>query len=178
MRWHTHGATAAITTGLVHGTTILVPNSASQRFRLWESSPGINFNDSFLVGNGRIGAAILGTAASDTVRVNEDSLWPGQLRDRVNPDARASIPVMQDLILAGQNDEASVLATYACAATPISTRYYDFLRSIFFRCHGEPTSADKLVGTVRVKAALRILKKSLGILYIYKHGWRDPNPLG
>ncbi|RYP79360.1 hypothetical protein DL770_006704 [Monosporascus sp. CRB-9-2] len=78
------------------------PNSASVSSRLWNSAPGISFNDSFLTGNGCSGAAIRGDAALEYMWVNEDSLWSGGPLDRVNPD--------------GLN-----------FGTPVSTRHYDFL---------------------------------------------------
>lgn len=97
------------------------PDSASVPTRLWESSPASDFGDSFMIGNGRLGAALAGTAASDTMHVNEDSFWSGDAMDRVNQDALSSMPTVQEQIRSGENQQivdAGTLASYALAGTP------------------------------------------------------------
>jgi alpha-L-fucosidase 2 len=73
---------------VVHSLLLPPPNSASIPLRLWSSAPGVNFNDSFVIGNGRIGGAVPGDAAVENLQMNEDSFWSGGPLDRVNPDAR------------------------------------------------------------------------------------------
>lgn len=47
--------------------------SASSRnpMRLWDTAPAVYWNDSYLVGNGRLGAAIGGAAPTDSIFVSE-----------------------------------------------------------------------------------------------------------
>lgn len=101
------------------------PNSASIPSRLWESSPAVNWNDSFLIGNGRIGAVVGGSVASDVIHVNEDSFWSGGPLHRVNPDAASQMPIMQSDIRNGDIPGAATLAGYAYQGMPVSTQHYD-----------------------------------------------------
>jgi alpha-L-fucosidase 2 len=59
------------------------PDSSKHSSRLWSGSPGVNWNDSYVIGNGRVGAAILGGVADEIVGMNEDSFWSGGLLHRV-----------------------------------------------------------------------------------------------
>lgn len=108
-------------------TTIQRPNSSAIPSRIWGTTPGVQYNESFLIGNGRLGAAVSGAPQSETMPVNEDSFWSGGLLDRVNADALAYMAEMQSLIANGQPGEASTLAGFAYAGTPVSTRHYDRL---------------------------------------------------
>ncbi|KAF3180043.1 hypothetical protein TWF751_011612 [Orbilia oligospora] len=89
------------------------PNSASHPLRIWTTSAGSYFNDSYLIGNGRIGAALPGGAASEVIRVNEDSLWSGGKLSRVNPDANGKMRDIQSLLTQQRNPEAARLAGFA-----------------------------------------------------------------
>ncbi|KAH8591348.1 Six-hairpin glycosidase-like protein [Bisporella sp. PMI_857] len=101
------------------------PNSASYSSRIWASAAGAYFNDSYLIGNGRLGATVPGAAASDVIRVNEDSLWSGGRLHRVNPDAQSSLPQIQSLLTQGRAPEAARAASFGYTGTPVSTRHYE-----------------------------------------------------
>ncbi|KAH8169707.1 alpha-L-fucosidase 2 [Sarocladium implicatum] len=114
------------------------PNSASHPLRIWQTSPGALYNESFLIGNGRIGAAVSGTVASENIPVNDDSLWSGGKMDRVNPDAQAYMPHLQELIRQGEVVEANRLASLAYLGTPESMRHFDFMGDLqIAMAHGE-----------------------------------------
>ena len=70
---HLNRLLVAATLLLVPVTITTAPNSASVPSRLWESSTGTYFNDSYLIGNGRLGAALPGTAQMEKIWINEDS---------------------------------------------------------------------------------------------------------
>ncbi|GAB7341903.1 hypothetical protein MBLNU457_g0212t1 [Dothideomycetes sp. NU457] len=101
------------------------PNSSLYTTRLWETTPGTNWNDSYLIGNGFLGAAISGGAASDTIAINEDSFWSGGYLNRTNPDAYRYMGGLQSEIVNGRVVDASTLAGFSYAATPVSTRHYE-----------------------------------------------------
>lgn len=64
-------------TAQVSGQTVQAPGSAAYSSRLWSNEPAANYNNSYLIGNGRIGGAVYGNVASELVSVNEDSFWSG-----------------------------------------------------------------------------------------------------
>ncbi|EPS39075.1 hypothetical protein H072_7150 [Dactylellina haptotyla CBS 200.50] len=106
------------------------PNSASHPLRIWTNAAGSYYNDSYLIGNGRLGAAIPGGVASEVIRVNEDSLWSGGKLSRVNPDANDKMSTMQSFLAQQRNPEAARLAGFAYAGTPVSARHYEPLGDI------------------------------------------------
>ena len=58
------------------------------------------------LGNGRLGMLPDGDIASESVILNEISLWSGCEYDYSNPDAAKSLPQIKQLLLEGRNDEA------------------------------------------------------------------------
>ena len=55
---------------------------------IFSSSPAKSFNDSYLLGNGRSGASVLGRVEREAITLNEDSVWYGKDYDRKNPHAK------------------------------------------------------------------------------------------
>lgn len=88
-------------------SSIPKPKSANIPSRLWESSPAALWNDSFVIGNGRLGAVIGGVVAGDVIHVNEDSFWSGGPLHRVNPDAASHMPLIQQDVLKGDVVDAT-----------------------------------------------------------------------
>lgn len=118
------------------------PDSASKPSRIWQSAPGSIYSDSFLIGNGRLGAGINGAAQSESIPVNEDSFWSGPALDRVNEDALAYMPEVQSLIFNQRPGEASDRASYSYVGTPVSTRHYDVLGSLQLTMNHTSTVED------------------------------------
>ena len=58
---------------------------------LFYNAPAENFNSALPVGNGRIGGMIYGGALNEVIKLNEDSIWSGGLRNRINPDAQEGL---------------------------------------------------------------------------------------
>ncbi|KAI1820124.1 Six-hairpin glycosidase-like protein [Xylaria intraflava] len=103
------------------------PDSASNALRIWSTVQAASYRDSYLIGNGRLGAALPGTPQAEVIPVNEDSFWSGSALSRVNPDALSYMPEMQSLVAGGNPVEATNIAGFAYAGTPVSTRHYDVL---------------------------------------------------
>jgi len=78
--------------------------------RLWYRAPAAVWNEALPIGNGRLGAMIFGGIADERIQLNEDTVWAGEKRDRVNPQAAASLPEIRRLIATGKPAEAEALA--------------------------------------------------------------------
>ena len=98
--------------------------------RLWALSPAKPYADCYPIGNGRLGGMIVGDPQQEFLHVNEDSLWSGSALNRVNPDALANMPKLQQLIRDDETLAAQDLASFTYAGTPISTRHYEPLGDI------------------------------------------------
>ena len=93
--------------------------------RIWFDRPAANWNEALPLGNGRLGAMIFGGTAVERICLNEDSVWYGGCRDRVNPDARESLPRIRSLLREEKIGEAQALAEAALTATPDGARHYE-----------------------------------------------------
>jgi alpha-L-fucosidase 2 len=136
-------AVAGLLANVVAGTPCpSPPKSNANPWRIWEDEPGANaaFSDLYAIGNGRIGAMFSGNPTSDSIKINENSMWSGGFIDRVNPDALPTVRQMQQLVRDGSFLDAQTLGSMGYAGTPTSTRVYDTL--------GTMTLAQTLAGNV------------------------------
>jgi alpha-L-fucosidase 2 len=85
--------------------------------RLWYRQPAANWNQALPIGNGRLGAMVFGGVQEERLQLNEDTVWAGEYRDRVNPQAAASLPEVRRLLMAGRGGEAQALADKTMIAT-------------------------------------------------------------
>jgi len=73
----------------------------------WTDDP--EWLKAFPLGNGALGVMIFGDVALERIQLNEKSLWSGSPDDNDNPDAKASLPKIRELLFAGKFNEASEL---------------------------------------------------------------------
>src|SRR5437764_13826499 len=78
--------------------------------KLWYRQPAERWVEALPVGNGRLGAMIYGKVANELIQLNEDTVWAGDDRDRVNPEARTNLPEVRRLPFAGKALGAQALA--------------------------------------------------------------------
>ena len=69
-----------------------------------------DFNQALPRGNGRIGGMVYGRAEDELIHLNEDSVWSGGMRHRINPDAFRGYNEVKDLLKNGQLSEAERIA--------------------------------------------------------------------
>ena len=102
--------------------------------------PAEDFNSALPVGNGRIGGMIYGRAENELIGLNEDSVWSGGLRHRVNPDAREGLAEVRRLIFDGDIPAAEKLAFEKLQGVTPNMRHYMPLGdlSIHSRISGKP----------------------------------------
>ena len=86
--------------------------------------PAEDFNSALPVGNGRIGGMIYGRAENELIQLNEDSIWSGGLRHRVNPDAKEGLAEVRSLILSGDIPAAEKAAFEKLQGVTPNMRHY------------------------------------------------------
>lgn len=79
---------------------------------------GTKWMDGLLIGNGRLGASVVGTPAEEIIMVNEESLWYGAAHDRTNPDALSYLEEVRRLLKEGDAARASFVARTRLLAAP------------------------------------------------------------
>lgn len=119
---------------LAVGTAALaVPRSADAApaaphpLTLWYRQPAAKWTEALPIGNGRLGAMVFGGVAQEKLQLNESTLWAGQPYDPVNPEAKANLPRVRELIFAGRIEEAEALANKMLMAKPLTQMPYQTL---------------------------------------------------
>ena len=99
--------------------------------KLWYKKAASNWNEALALGNGFMGAMCFGGTIIDRFQLNNDSLWYGGKKDRINPDARENIPRIRTLIREGKIREAEELANEAMASIPDYQSHYEPLADVY-----------------------------------------------
>lgn len=117
----------------------MMPNATdgtSSQLSLWYEHPAATWNEALPVGNGRLGAMVFGKTDRECIQLNEETLWDGYPRDRVNPNAREALPEVQRLIFADQNRLAEERAVKDLLGVPPRIKSYQTLGEIFLEFFG------------------------------------------
>ena len=91
---------------------------------LWYRQPAERFEEALPVGAGRFGAMLYGKPDCELLRLNEDSVWSGGPRKRINPDALTGFPQVRSLIMEGRIAEAEKLAFETMQGCTPNMRHY------------------------------------------------------
>ncbi|MDR1454539.1 MAG: glycoside hydrolase family 95 protein [Tannerella sp.] len=90
---------------------------------LWYSQPAKDWHEALPVGNGRLGAMVYGGYASETIQLNEESLWAGCKID-ANAEAAPYLAEIQQLLINGDISRALELSAKYLAGDPLRIRSY------------------------------------------------------
>ncbi|MBQ2558278.1 MAG: glycoside hydrolase family 95 protein [Lachnospiraceae bacterium] len=110
---------------------------------LWYDTPcGNDWNRGLPVGNGTLGAMILSEERESRLQLNEDSIWNGGPKQRINNKAYGELPTVRRLIREGDIPAAERLLTDSFSGVPESCRAYSLLGwlRIQYEAEGEITS--------------------------------------
>lgn len=100
---------------------------------LWYEKPAEKWKEALPIGNGRLGGMIYGEVDMENIQLNEDSVWYGGPRNRINPDALPNLEKIRNYIMQGKIKEAEELTLYALSGMPESQRGYLPLGNIYMR---------------------------------------------
>ncbi|KAI0137193.1 Six-hairpin glycosidase-like protein [Xylariales sp. AK1849] len=123
---------------------------------LWYDTPGTDFNSGLAIGNGRIGALVLG---SDTERIilNENSVWNGTFRDRINNASLVAFPEVRELLMNGNITEAAQLVLEDMSAIPNVSRAYSVTNDLvldFGHCNNTWENYERWLDTLQGNTGL------------------------
>ena len=76
---------------------------------LWYEQPAAKWVEALPVGNGRVGAMVFGGVQQERLQLNEATLWAGGPYNPVNPEAKAALPQVRQLINEGRYRDAAKL---------------------------------------------------------------------
>jgi len=92
---------------------------------LWYRQPAIRWEEALPVGNGRIGAMVFGHVISERLQLNEDTLWGGGPYNPVNPQAKAALPQVRQLVFDGKYSDAGKLINAKVISRPSGQMPYE-----------------------------------------------------
>jgi alpha-L-fucosidase 2 len=136
----------------------VLPLTAADSPVLWYRIPAAKWAEALPIGNGRLAAMVFGGVESEHLQLNEETIYAGKAMDRVNPEARASVPVIRKLLLDGKVMEAQAMAEKTLLAVPRRQPPYEPL--------GDLTLAFKGVDAAQVKNYRRLLDLYEGTVQI------------
>lgn len=90
--------------GLVSITSVNM--SAQQNLVSWYDKPAQFWEEALPLGNGRIGAMVYGNPINEEIQINEETLSAGSPYANHNPNAKAALPIVRQLIFDGKYLEA------------------------------------------------------------------------
>ena len=74
-------------------------STAQSPTKLWFDKPATYFEESLVLGNGKMGASVFGGVESDQIYLNDATLWSGEPVDpNMNPDAYKFIPQVREAL--------------------------------------------------------------------------------
>ncbi len=91
---------------------------------LWYDEPAAEWTEALPVGNGRLGAMVFGGYPEERIQFNEETLWDGYPRDRINPKGREALPKIQQLLFEGSHHRAAAEAERNMMGQPKTIHSY------------------------------------------------------
>lgn len=86
-------------------------DAATAEYKLWYDAPAYVWTEALPLGNGRLGAMVYGNPVAEQIQLNEETIWAGGPNNNANPEAKAWIPRIRELVFEGKYREAQDLAT-------------------------------------------------------------------
>ena len=66
---------------------------------LWYNQPAQYFEESLVLGNGKLGASVFGGVNSDMIYLNDATLWSGEpVNANMNPEAYKNLPLIREAL--------------------------------------------------------------------------------
>ncbi|TXG64186.1 hypothetical protein EZV62_011180 [Acer yangbiense] len=87
--------------------TVVDGNESSKPLKVTFGGPSKHWTDAIPIGNGRLGAMVWGGVASESLNLNEDTLWTGIPGNYTDPKAPEALSVVRKLVDSGKYVEAT-----------------------------------------------------------------------
>ncbi len=102
------------------------------------------WNEALPIGNGRLAAMVFGGIQNERIQINEETVWAGEKRDRINPEGARNIAEVRRLLFAGKPREAEQLAEKTIISIPKRMPPYQPLGDLVLRFSGQDRTSEYL----------------------------------
>lgn len=117
-----------------------------EELSVYLKKPARKWEEGLPLGNGRLGAMVMGRVKEETILINEETLCYGPPRGRENPDGFQELQNIRNLLVEGKVEDASFLARMALTSTPKYNNPYQpigELRLYFQGGRGKPENYER-----------------------------------
>lgn len=105
---------------------------------LWYNAPAKIWNDALPVGNGRLGAMIIGDPENERIQLNEDTYWSGGPYSSMVKGGAKYLPELRQLVFKGEWWKAQKLFGRKFMGDPVEQQKYQPLANLMlFFSHGQ-----------------------------------------
>ncbi|WP_044916605.1 glycoside hydrolase family 95 protein [Butyrivibrio sp. WCE2006] len=126
------------------------------------TKPAKDFNEAMPIGNGRIGGMVYGGIEKDLIGLNEDSIWSGGLRHRVNPDSLEGLKEVRELLFKGDIPAAEKIAFSKMQGINPNSRHYMPLGDLTIDFTNENGHKTNYSRTLDIENAIATVKYNNG----------------
>jgi alpha-L-fucosidase 2 len=109
---------------------------------LWWNKPAEKWEEAIPVGNGRLGAMVFGRTENERIQLNEGTLWAGGPYDPVNPDAKAALPQVRQIVNDGKYRDAADLLSAKVMAKPLGQMPYQTVGDLLLTFPDSAATSD------------------------------------
>lgn len=133
----------------------------SHRHCLWYEQPGIEpITEGLAIGNGHLGALVLGGTSRERLVLNESTLFGGGPYEPTNPGALGALPKVRELVFAEQYEAAARLAEehlmgkpkWQCSYQPLGELQMNFPGHELYSDYRRELHLDRAIVTTKYEA--------------------------
>ncbi len=107
------------------------------------TKPSKDWNEALPIGNGRMGAMVYGGVSTELLQLNNDSVWYGCPKDRINPSAKDSLPLIRKALDEGRISDAQELCAFCLSAIPETQSHYEPLGNLYILFEGDESNVTE-----------------------------------
>ena len=112
------------------------------KLELWYRQPAKEWTEALPLGNGRLGAMVMGGTEQERIQLNEETLWTGAPYDPNTSGGPAALPEIRRLVFEGQYLQAHDLFGRKMMGYPTDQMSYQPLGSLWLTFPGHASVAD------------------------------------
>lgn len=121
---------------------IASPPSSVGNTILWYDKPAEIFKEALPVGNGRLGAMVLGKTAEERIVLNEDTIWTGAPVVPRSLHGPKALPKIRQLVFDGKYNEALQMFSEQMRPDPYWYARYQVLGNLYLKFPGHEKYSD------------------------------------
>ncbi|MBN1894856.1 glycoside hydrolase family 95 protein [bacterium] len=143
--------------------------------RLWYRQPAEFFEETLVLGNGRMGVSVFGGVPSDKIFLNDITLWSGEPVDaHMNPDAHQAIPAIREVL---KNENYKLADELQRKVQGKFSESYAPLGTLFIHFHHAGTP-DNYYRELNIREAVsKIRYEAGGVRYTREYFVSHPDPI-